>query len=324
MASHASRNATIARRRAGQAGTNLQSHRVRADDAPPDTPLSPPPTAMRRLGGMPGTVVPTPNPSSTARVGNRAGGGNPDWALIGSSLDAEPLEPLDEIGLLGAATPSDIEKRAIAIPGCEGKVSAVHQERLGSAPLSTCARVPQRLVDRGLVMDRSIGQKLFEAAQHAERGGVPQLLDARAAGYEQPGNVPAAVTNRIVQRRPDRAAGGLDLGSAIDQDPCDLSVVAAGRPMQRGLTGAVFIASIGVGTRIDQHLRNLRPVRKVPRPVSHHVQRRPSLGNATQPAHRDPRMSSKKPTQYVDVTRSNGQVCVHIVPLARRASFCRS
>jgi hypothetical protein len=59
---------------------------------------------------------------------------------------------------------------------------------------------------------------------------VPELADPGAALYEEAGDVPAPVSDGVVQRGADRSSGCLDVGTAADQGLGYVGVVAAGRP----------------------------------------------------------------------------------------------
>ena len=77
----------------------------------------------------------------------------------------------------------------------------------------------------------------------AECGGVPELIDG-CAGFDQAaGHVPASVADRVVQRRTDRAVGGFDVGTCLDQDVGDVDVVGAGHPVPRCLAVALAFRS---------------------------------------------------------------------------------
>lgn len=69
---------------------------------------------------------------------------------------AELFEPLDQVAALGAWARGDVEDGAVSIVGSEVEVGASIAEHLGRASLSTCARVPEGLVERGLG-NRGIG-----------------------------------------------------------------------------------------------------------------------------------------------------------------------
>jgi hypothetical protein len=60
-------------------------------------------------------------------------------------------------------------------------------------------------------------EEILQSVQHAEGGGVPQLVDSGAAGRQQASDVPAAVADRVVEGRPDRSTGRLEIGAAVDQ-----------------------------------------------------------------------------------------------------------
>jgi hypothetical protein len=81
---------------------------------------------------------------------------------------------------------------------------------------------------------------------------VPELADLGAALDQEPGDVPASVPDRIVQRGADGPAGSFEVGPGVDERARDVGVVAAGRPVQ-GCLGLVSAGvCVGVGTCFDE------------------------------------------------------------------------
>nr|WP_248282392.1 hypothetical protein [Streptomyces sp. RLA2-12] len=102
----------------------------------------------------------------------------------------------------------------------------------GGAPLSGTARVPERL---GHLLRGGVGgvEQLLEALKHAQRGGVPKLVDPGTAGGEKGRDVPAGIADGVVERSADGTVGCFDVGAGVDQGGRDIDVIAAGRPVQR-------------------------------------------------------------------------------------------
>src|SRR5262249_45459008 len=92
------------------------------------------------------------------------------------------------------------------------------------------AGVPETL---GYLLGVGLGhEQLFQAVQHPERGGVPELVDSRAALLEQAGNVPAGVAHRVVEGSSNRSVGRLEICAAVDERRGHVDVVAAGGPVK--------------------------------------------------------------------------------------------
>ena len=62
---------------------------------------------------------------------------------------------------------------------------------------------------------------------------MPQLVDSGAAYDKEASDVPAAVSDGVVERGADRSARCLEIGAAVDQCRRDIDVVAARGPVQR-------------------------------------------------------------------------------------------
>src|SRR5207249_214231 len=93
------------------------------------------------------------------------------------------------------------------------------------------------------------------AGEHAQRGGMPQAVDASAAFGQEPSHLPAAVADGVVQRRAttDRCSGYLEIGAAVDEGGCHVGVVTAGGPLQRRLRiPASDQGSVRIGACLDQ------------------------------------------------------------------------
>lgn len=112
---------------------------------------------------------------------------------------------------------------------------------------------------------------------------MPRLVDPRAALEQEAGNVPAAVTDRVVQRRADRAGGRFDVGAGIDQDAGHGLVVAARGPVERRLTAPVLATHVNLGPGVDQQVHDAWSVGEEARPVRRDVQRRATPGETAEP-----------------------------------------
>ena len=75
---------------------------------------------------------------------------------------------------------------------------------------------------------------------------MPEHVDGRAACNQEPGHVPTAVPDGVVERSPDRSARGVEACTALDQGDGHVHIVAAGGPVQ----GCLRLSAAGVVVRI--------------------------------------------------------------------------
>ena len=144
-------------------------------------------------------------------------------------------------------------------------------------------------------------------------------MSTRAPRHQQPGDLPAAVADSVVEGSADRTVRDLDVGSRIDQGRGHVRVVAARRVVQRRLrtrTGLRALAGregVGIGAGVDQQPDDLRAVGEVAGPVSDKMQWRPgSAAPADQPGRRQRGIAAQQSPDRLDVTGVN-----------RRAQFDR-
>src|SRR6516165_9149385 len=90
--------------------------------------------------------------------------------------------------------------------------------------------------------------------KHPQRSCVPGLCDSGTAVNQKPGDVPAAVTDRVVEWRADGAARSLQVGAAIDQRDTHLQVVGTGRPVQWRLGPVAAGVVIGICASREEDL----------------------------------------------------------------------
>jgi hypothetical protein len=68
---------------------------------------------------------------------------------------------------------------------------------------------------------------------------------------KEAGDVPARISDGVVERRADRATLDLDVSATIDECGGDIDVIAAGRPVQRRLRARLRIPIVGVSSGGD-------------------------------------------------------------------------
>ena len=61
-----------------------------------------------------------------------------------------------------------------------------------------------------------VRQQLLQSVEETEGGRLPEPVDGGTASDEQSGHVPAAVTNRVGERRADRTVGHIDVRPRVD------------------------------------------------------------------------------------------------------------
>jgi hypothetical protein len=86
-------------------------------------------------------------------------------------------------------------------------VCAGSEESFGCPSLATVAGLPERVVHILLGWRRGCGEQLLEPTEHPEGCGVPERVDRRASLNEEPGHMPAAVADGVVEWGADRPAG---------------------------------------------------------------------------------------------------------------------
>ena len=102
---------------------------------------------------------------------------------------------------------------------------------------------------------------------------MPERFDGRAALDEEPGDMPAAVADGVVEWGADRSARGLQVGAAVDEDDGDVHVVGARRPVQRRLGAVTAGVVVGVGPGVEEQRDRGRSGGKVAGPIGGGVQR---------------------------------------------------
>src|SRR5262245_47767325 len=109
---------------------------------------------------------------------------------VSAGLGALFAEPFGQAFAACVGLGGGVEGCAVGVVDRGVDVGAVTKEVVGGAALAAVARLPERVVRLGGV--RVGGEEFVQAGQQAERGGVPELVDAGAAMHETMGNVPAA------------------------------------------------------------------------------------------------------------------------------------
>lgn len=125
-------------------------------------------------------------------------------------------EPLDQVVLAGPMRVSRVERSPGRIVGLLVQVGTAIEQQLRSSTLTSGARVPEALRDVFRTGERVVAEQLLESAGQAEGRGMPEYIDPPSARHNEAGNVPAVVTDRVVERRPDRSALDLNVGAAIN------------------------------------------------------------------------------------------------------------
>ena len=87
--------------------------------------------------------------------------------------------------------------------------------------------------------------------------GVPELADGGASRGQEPGHVPEAITDGVVERGADRAARRVESRADVDEDDGHVNV-AARCPVQRGLRLRAAGPCVGIGPGVDQQPRPRR------------------------------------------------------------------
>ena len=90
-----------------------------------------------------------------------------------------------------------------------------------------------------------------------------ELLNTRAAFGEEASDVPAAVSDRVVEWFPIDARC-LEIGAAVDKCRRNVDVVATRGPVQRSLGGCGGSGGVRIGAGFDQSLTMAGPLGKHP------------------------------------------------------------
>lgn len=212
------------------------------------------------------------------------------------------LKPFDDILSLGSLSAGGVEWRPFGVVGDPVEVRPASEQVLGGAALPCGACVPERLGH--LLGVRVVTEELSERVEQSQGSRDPRLVDIGAAGHEEPGHFPAAVADGVRERGADRVVGCVDVRPSVDQGSSDVPVVAAGRPMQRGLVPG--LAGVGVCAGFDQQPYDLGAVREVPGPVGDSVQRCPGLVAAPERCRPDAGMVGEELAQGCDVAGVDG------------------
>lgn len=233
--------------------------------------------------------------------GNRTGIAEAEGAsapINGRRAGAEALKPADHIVPAGAEAPGGIQRGALRVVRHPAHIRTGPTKYFRSTTLPGTARVPERL---GHLLRPGLArvEQLLKAVEHAECGGMPQLVDLRAAPRQEIRDVPAAVADGVIQRRTDRPVGRFDVRASLDQGNGNIDVITARRPVQRALVAR--IAGIGIGPGSHQQPHDLGPVGKVARPVSHDVQSRPALEHAPERPRNQPGRVAHDALHSIDV-----------------------
>jgi hypothetical protein len=106
-------------------------------------------------------------------------------------------QPFHELLALGAQCRGGLERRA-AVAGGGVDVHASCQQQFGGTALAAAARLEERLRQRLHRRGRLVEQ-VEEPVVHAERRGMPELVHSGTPVDQEPGHVPAAVSDGVVQ-----------------------------------------------------------------------------------------------------------------------------
>ncbi len=102
---------------------------------------------------------------------------------------------------------------------------------------------------------------------------MPELVHTRTTGHEQAGNVPAGVSDGVIEWRADRTIRDLQVGAAVDEHNGHFHVIRAGRPVKGRLGSDTAGVVIGISSRVEEHGDRGRSSREVARPVGRGVKR---------------------------------------------------
>jgi len=120
---------------------------------------------------------------------------------------------------------------------------------------------------------RGVREERDDTVHQTERRRLPKRR-LRVALDESTSGVPLAERRGIGEWRPaaDYCARRFDVGAGIEERVESFDVVAARRPVQRGLRVWASEPRVHVGTSVDQRVHDRCTVGKVPRPIGRHVQ----------------------------------------------------
>ena len=112
---------------------------------------------------------------------------------------------------------------------------------------------PQCVVEV-LLGRRSLGERVLDAVEEAERGRLPEV-GSGAAFQQAPRGVPLAEGDGVGDRRAagDDGTVGFDVGAGVQQRVERFDVVAARGPMQRRLAVRSREARVDVGAGGNEH-----------------------------------------------------------------------
>jgi hypothetical protein len=236
--------------------------------------------------------------------------GRMDRLLSVRRASAHLAQPGDDVLPHGGQAAGGIERRAVRVVRLPVQIRAADEQILSGAALAARACMPEGL--RHILRRRIDSQDRFEAAEHSQGGRLPGLVDTGAARHQEPGDMPAAVADGVVERSANRTTGRLDVRSAVDQDLGHVHIVAARRIMQRRFTGFLVTVATGrAGVRVrpglDQQARDHRPVEEVAGPVGDNMQRRRGAAVVRhQPGRCQRGIIAQQPLDCFHVTRVNG------------------
>ena len=190
-------------------------------------------------------------------------------AVAGSSVrrvsraDTFRAQPVDHVLLPSRKAGRSIQRRSFRVVRNPLGIGTCTQQALRGATLAPRAGMPERL--RELLLVDSRPQEILQWLQRAEGGSMPELVHAGASGYQQASHMPAAVADRVVERRPDRPVRRLEIRAPLDERQRDIDVVAARCPVKRGLAVFVVVSpSIRIRSGSDQQRDDGGPVRDYP------------------------------------------------------------
>ena len=128
-----------------------------------------------------------------------------------------------------------------------GGVGTAVQKDLGGLALAAVSGAPECVVEVFLG-GRGLGERVLDAVEESERGGLPEVGSC-AAFEELPCGVPLAVGDRVGDRcaAGDDGAVGFDVGAGVQERVERVDVVAAGRPVQGRLAVRAGKARVDVG-----------------------------------------------------------------------------
>ena len=158
------------------------------------------------------------------------------------------LQPTGEEVAAGVGPGRGIEGRLVVCVGGAGvDVGAGCEEPFGCPPLSAVAGLPERFVQIRLGGRRDRVEEFVEPGEHPQGRGVPEGVYRCPALDKQPGDVPAAVADGVVQGSADGAARDLQVGAAVDERGMQASLTSrrASTSPDSGMTGRTVCRRAG-------------------------------------------------------------------------------